>query len=145
MTLAECKCAVPKPKVRPGKADWCERCGYFIHPRWSCNSKTMGEFFDRLASALVTRDDTWARFRIDVEAREFAGRRRFGQSFQSRNNINEAMEEAADGALYACLDTLVARRAGDDEHSDLALAAALHFYRAYETLIHVAHRRRGEP
>ena len=143
--MRECECDAPNPYQTPAKAHACIKCGFLISPRWSCNDSTLRSFMDGMAAALPTRGDAYARFRIDIEAREFAGRRKFGQSFHKRNNISEAMEEACDGALYACLDTLAAKRRGDDEHTDLALDVALHFYRAYEALIRLHHKRGGNP
>lgn len=145
MALAECTCRYPRPRVNPGKHDFCVSCTFYINPAWSINDKTLRKFMDGLAAAMPVRGDDWQRFRIDVEAREFAGRKRFEQSFQGRNNIAEGLEEAADGALYCLLDTLVARRAGDEEHMDLALVAAMKFYEAYVALIRLHHKRNGSP
>ena len=141
-----CACKVPQPKVKPGKQDWCERCSLFIDPAIACNDMTVREFFDRLADAMPYRDATWDRFRIECEAREFAGRARFKQSFHGRQNLREAAEEAADGALYSMLDTLVVRREGrGDEDIDLALTVAHHFYRAYAASLHLREKRKGSP
>lgn len=84
----------------------------------------------------------WQNFRIHCEARELAGRSRFRHSLLARNNPREGMEEAADGALYAFFDTLVSRRALEDEELDVALTAAYHFAKGWEALSHL---HDGEP
>lgn len=101
---------------------------------------------DRLGSTLPVRGDAWQRFRAHVETRELAGRPVFRQVFLTRENLREAEEEAADLCLYACLDTLKARRAGlGDQDLDMALTVAHHAYKAYEGLIALRAKRRGAP
>ena len=144
--LKGCACKAPQPRVRPGRQDWCERCSLYIDPAIACNDATVREFFDRLADAMPVRGEAWDLFRMECEAREFAGRSRFRQSFHGRHNLREAAEEATDGALYCFLDTLVVRREGrGDEDIDLALTAAHHFYRAFEAAARLRAKRMGAP
>jgi hypothetical protein len=128
------------------KAHSCVKCGLHIAAEWSINDQTMREFFGRLSSAIPVKSEAWHLFRLECEERERAGRSRFGQSFHGRRNLREAAEEAADGALYCALDTLVVRREGrGDEDMDLALRAANYFYLAYEATLQLRAKRRGAP
>ena len=147
--MSECRCAEPKPNDRDPlnrrSADYCRICQRQISREWTSNDKTLGWFLDGLAACIPARGEEWQRFRIHCEARELAGRPRFKHQFLNRDNVAEGLEEAADGALYAHLDVLKAKRAGEDGDVDMALIAAHHFYEAYAALLHLRQRRNGAP
>lgn len=128
-----CTCRVPRPSPNPRSNDACVRCGRELDDAWRTSDETVSEFFDRLANAQVEDLES---FRLHCAQRELAGREEFGYVYLSRNNPVEAMEEAADGALYSYFDTLVARREGDDtpERESWAYLAASHFARAHYAL-----------
>lgn len=147
--LKDCRCDQPIPFAREERADTCVCCGYHISPDWTSNTRTLDAFLRGVEAAVfdddpVTNRDIWEAFRAHIEARELSGRPRFGNSFLSRDNIREGQEEAADLAMYACLDSLCEiRRNGKDDDTDLALTAAQKAYEAYEALAHLRHRRQG--
>lgn len=103
---------------------------------------TLTEFFNRLEDALFphTRKDQlpseWLAFRRQTEAREEIGREIFGDEYLRRNNAEEGLEEACDGALYSVLEVARTEQQGGDvdEAAQLALIAAHHFYEGYEAL-----------
>lgn len=116
--LAQCDCPVPKESAR-----WklhCRACAGYIDPSWTSNDETFAEFFDQL-KALPGVDAT---FIEHCRRRELAGRPEFGNSFLARENCLEALEEAADLALYSNLHLLKCRREGKREEVELALEAA---------------------
>ncbi len=149
MTLRECACKVPEPHTDPRKAHACVRCGFVLGPAWTSSNETVAAFFDSLARTFPSWPHVppwFENFRLHCEAREFAGRKTFRQTFHARDNAAEGFEEAADGALYALFDSLKTRRAeGDDPDLDLALTAAYHFGLAYKALEDRRHKRRGAP
>ena len=95
------------------------------------------EFFDRLEESMFSLADLTADpadqsaelkdflvFRAQCEAREKAGRDRWGDEYLTRDNCIEATEEAADLANYAMFDILQARTFGEEEDWNIALTAA---------------------
>jgi len=123
-----------------------------MRSEWESNNETVTEFFDRLEEATLPRrgpapDAGWnipawfERFRLHCEVRELAGRKTFGNTFHNRDNCREAQEEAADAALYSFFQTLVSRRAAQDENYELALTAAFHAAKLHEALDNLRSRR----
>ena len=142
--LRECECPQPEPMVN--KPSTCVRCGYHLPERWTTNDESVGQFFDRLEESFTAPPPSFEKFRAHVLAREKAGRPTFRQSFLARQNIEEGLEEAADLALYSCLDHLVTiRREGEDRDFDAALTAAYHACLAYAALDRLNHKRHGTP
>jgi hypothetical protein len=144
-----CACSTPHPQYvtenRPRGDQFCA-CGGYIDPEWTSNNQTTGRFYNRLASAVPVPGEEYQVFRIDAEARELAGRERFGLSFLGRDNLPEAREEAADGANYFFFDHLQqVRREGVDDDFDLVLIGAHHFYLAHKTARALRARRAGAP
>lgn len=103
----------------------------------------MREFYDRLEEGPPI--ETFEVFRRHCLEREMAGRPKFGHSFHAKDNIAEALEEASDGANYCAFDVLKAARAADHDDIDLALTAAWHFAKAYDSLLHLRAKRHGAP
>lgn len=144
--LRECRCSVPVRYPQPSFPNTCVRCGFHISPLWTSNDLTVGDFFNRLATVFPTKPPQWFHaFRSQCEARERAGRTRFGHSFLSRDNIEEAIEEAADLAIYAHLHILRACREQREDHRDLAMTAALKAAEAYHALTELRARETGAP
>ena len=150
--MKECDCEAPNPYPAPHKAHTCVKCLGWINPAWTSNDKTMGAFLSSLARILdldpevapSANNEAWQRFRAHCEGREFAGRKTFIHSFHARNNIWEAMEEAADGLNYLAFQSLVDLRAGKEgADRDLLLTAAYHFYLAYEAMVRIRSLRHG--
>lgn len=140
-----CQCPKPTRKVKPGKQDWCERCGSYIDPEWVSSDATLNAFFDRLRES-VSEPAPWLEpLRQFCQARERAGRDEFGFAYLDRDNPREAIEEAADGANYAFFEVLRNRRKGEDEQIDVALLAAYHFGKAYHALDEMRRKEHGVP
>jgi|GEM_PF-2067620 len=131
--MRDCRCEIPIESPNPRREGSCVRCGFAINEAWSSNNKTVAEFFGRLKEA-VPFDPAIDPLIAEARRRELGGRRRFGNSFHGRENWREGCEEAADGALYAMLQTLVNRRKGESQEIALALTAAHHFAKAHEAL-----------
>lgn len=141
-----CKCETPRDSVDPRRAGWCARCLRRLNPEWLSTDKTVREFFDSLQRALPSHDSEWQAFRQMCETRERVGRKEYGLEYFKRNNLNEAMEEASDLALYPFLDSLVAikdGRAGEDY--DLVLEIAFHAFQAYRKILRLQHKRHHCP
>jgi hypothetical protein len=139
-----CRCDEPKCKTNPRHLKTCNKCGRNVSPTWDCTDENFNEFFDRLREALpgaIELDD----FRKACADRERRGRHIFGHSYLVRDNIEEAVEEAADGANYAYFETLKNRRLGREDQIALALTAAQKFYEAYEALQLLRIKERGAP
>jgi hypothetical protein len=120
-----------------------------LDPEWVSSDRTIGKLFDRLAEALPPGEadsDEFYAFRAQCEAREKAGRNTFGFRYLNRSNTTEALEEAADFALYLMLDSLrEVRDNGSEEDMDLVLIGARHAYKAHATARHLRARRHGAP
>lgn len=146
---AECRCALPVEYPNPTKQGVCVKCDRWLNPEWLSSDATLSAFFRRLSEALPpgeAESDSWCAFRAQCEAREYAGRDKFGMEYLVRSNTTEALEETADLALYAFLDSLKQRRdQGSDEDFDLVLMGAFHAYKAHETMRHLRSRRHGAP
>lgn len=143
--LRECPCPVPEPHPNPRKGATCVRCGYVLGPTWASGDATLAEFLDRFEDTFPVVPDWWHDVRLHVEARERAGRKQFRQTFLGRNNLHECREEIIDGILYVWLDTLVGRRAGADEETDVVLEIVNHFAQAYRGLAQLKAKHHGAP
>lgn len=143
--MRECECEAPVESDNPRRSGTCVKCAHRLSPRWSPNDETVRDFLDRLSEAYPATPAWFERFRGLCEARERHGRVHFGYAYLDRDNVAEGAEEAADGVLYALLDTLRAKREGEDENIDLALTAAWHFAEAYQTLLCLRAKRGGDP
>jgi hypothetical protein len=151
--LRDCTCLIPHDSPNPRHEGACASCGFRIPPEWT--SREVRPFLDRLGDAIPGAvnpktgkpSPTWAAFRRVCERREEDGRLVFGEaSIHSRDNISEALEEAADGANYAAFDHIVTRhREGQDGDIDLALTVAQKFYEAYEALVMLDAKRHHAP
>ncbi len=138
--MTGCECEVPKdkedhqhPHRRPKS---CVKCGKIIPEEWTSNDTTFEEFFQRLEEIYPGGPPSWfAVFKGICRARELRGREVFGHSHLARDNPGEAIEEAADGLLYAFFDILDSRRHREEEEWALALTAAHHFAQAYHALM----------
>lgn len=143
MTLRECQCPVPEPKLN--KPHVCVRCASSLDVDWVCNGKTLSEFMDRLEDSIPKLDRTnWQMFRLHVEAREAAGRSTFRQTFLGKDMGANGREEEADSCMYAFMRSLQRLREGKDQNWDLILKWAHHSYIAYETTIELHHREQGQ-
>ena len=138
-----CRCDLPRPKTDPRFPDTCRACGYPIPEEWG--SASISRFLDRLEATYPVLPDRFQRFRIECESRELAGRTKFGTlSHHGKNNIREAIEEAADGFNYCAFEHIVhMRQEGRDDDVDLVLVAARHFADACEALHRLKERRAG--
>lgn len=145
MSLRDCQCPKPVPITAPAKSHTCNRCGYWINPRWSSNDSTVSAFFNRLAESIPVAEWWVSPFVEHCMQRELAGRDKFGFEYLVRDNPAEGLEEAADLALYSHLDVLKAKRAGNEDDIDAALQAAYHAGKAYEALLRLREKRHGAP
>lgn len=144
--LRWCACPVPEPHGSPEKPPFCVRCSFPLNPVWTSNDTNMSEFFDRLRDSFPGKAPDWFDgFRSQCMARERAGRTTFRMGYLGRDNTDEGCEEAADGALYAYLDLLKARRAGLPEEWDLVLTAAWHAAQLHHTMRRLREKRAGSP
>lgn len=141
-------CLCPEPLVSPNPRDsGCGKCGRRLDSTWTSNDRTMAEFFDRLASRWPPGDEPpeFPIFRRHCLSRERAGRETFGLRFLSRNNPQEAREEAADLANYCAFDLLSSIRKGEELEEDEALTAAWHVFQAYCSLLQLERKHHGSP
>lgn len=132
--MTECECPVPADHAdaHPGFRDgWCRVCGGKLSDSWVATSDGLMEFLE------LARADY--RSAAHCHTRELAGRAEFGFAYLSRNNPEEAQEEAADGQIYCYLEVLKDRRAGETDIDFDLLDAASHFALAHQAL----QRRRG--
>lgn len=139
MTLRTCKC--PRPNPKPQKKDTCVQCGSHIPKEWG-EVKT---FYDDLEEAIPDSGQAFSVFRTICEAREAAGRDHFGYRFLDRDNVEDAFEEAADGANYAAFEVRRLRRKGMDDQYDAALSAAYHFFQAFKAMNRLREKEHGRP
>jgi len=140
MTLRTCRCARPNPK--PQKPNFCVQCGCHIPREWG----EIKSFYDDLAEATPDGGGSaFQVFRAICEAREAAGRDHFGYRFLDRDNVEDAFEEAADGANYAAFEVRRLRRAGMDDQYDAALSAAWHFFQAFKAMNRLREKEHGRP
>jgi hypothetical protein len=120
----------------------CVKCGSHIPSQWG----EVKSFYDDLAEAIPDGGDVaFQVFRTICEAREEAGRDHFGYRFLDRDNVEDAFEEAADGANYAAFEVRRLRRAGMDDQYDAALSAAWHFFQAFKAMNRLREKERGQP
>lgn len=68
------------------------------------------------------------------ENRERFGRDRYGLAYLTKDGPREAMEEAADLAIYCYLHLLRAKRDGTPQEKEKALEAATHAAKAWSVL-----------
>ena len=134
-----CECPEPLERLNrfnpsdPVKS--CMKCGRIISREWTSNDDTLAEFFDRLKECWPADPPRWfASFRRSCEVRERRGRVEYKHRHLSQDNAVEAMEEAADGALYAFFCILQDRREGSEEEWITALTAAKYFAEAYHQM-----------
>jgi hypothetical protein len=139
-----CVCAEPRDNINPRFPGTCVKCSKkIVEPEYDSSDATLGAFFDRLAESsfpayTATRErrhlPKWfLDFHRTCSGRERMGRKKFGHTYLRRNNPAEAMEEAADLAIYLFQETLRRRRLGEDEEADIALTGALHAAKGFET------------
>lgn len=128
-----CQCEVPNEDYDPRRVRICVRCSCYIPKDWTLGNQTISEFFERLEAAMPESASDWfTEFRIHVEARELAGRKKFGYGHLNRDNARESQEELADAAIYFLCCILDQRRVGDHEEWELALTATKHAALAYQ-------------
>lgn len=143
--MTYCKCAEPRETLNPRKRGSCVKCGKQFDPAWVSSDDHVRVFFNRLSSCRYL-EESFPAFRQMCERRELAGRETFGFRYLDRDNLTEAMEEAADLALYPYLDWLQAAREGrPDEDFDLVLTIAYHASLAFDAAVRLQHKRGGEP
>jgi hypothetical protein len=143
-----CSCKEPREHANPRRKGWCARCQKQIRPEVLSTATTLEEFFDRLRWALFPKGEPSARFehfRSLCEAREGQGRESFGLSYLTRENEQEAAEEASDLSMYMHLALLQARQRGEEEEWSTALEAAHHAFLAYDFAMQHQAKRRGTP
>lgn len=139
-------CACPKPTEHPNPrcSDTCVKCGRALEGDWLATSESMGELHDLLLEGRPIHD--YAGFRQHAEAREFAGRTKFGLAYLSKDNCADGLEEAADGGNYSFFEIHKARREGEDpDITALCLDAAYHFAQAHASLRQAMASRAGAP
>lgn len=141
----ECDCKQPEPHVKPGKQNWCVKCGGYLADHWRSSNANVAQFFNRLSDCQNV-EGTFPAFRAQCERRELAGRSTFRYKYLSRDNIADGFEEACDLALYPYLDALKAQREGlGDEDIDLCLQVAFYAAMAYDTLARLRAKRDHAP
>jgi hypothetical protein len=139
-----CACPQPVASPNPRHNGDCVRCGRAIGGTWLATSESMGELHDLLLAGKPIPD--YQAFRDHCEARELAGRPKFGLQYLDRNNAKDGLEEAADGGNYSFFDIHQLRRDGFDE--DVVawdLNAAYHFAMAHHCLRQSLAARDGTP
>lgn len=140
--MRECACPVPEPTTDLNGSPKCTRCGFALSTEWVSSDDKLDEFFEQLA--LWADNPSLEQFRALCFAREKSGRHTFKLRYLGRDNVAEAMEEAADGAMYPYLETLKNRRAGLPEMDDVDLYHAAHsFALAYLHLARYRQRQLG--
>lgn len=140
--MRQCNCEQPEPK--PQNHSVCVKCSYVLPDTWG--DEGVKEFYDALEAAHAGGPPpSFAYFRLEAEARERAGRRRFRFSFLQRDNIRDAFEEFSDGANYLLFRVWQNRRNGRDDQMDLALSAAYHAAKAYHFAAMMRDDERGRP
>lgn len=105
------------------------------------------EFYDRVEVAFgPSLPLSYPAFRETCESRERDGRPHFGLRYLGRDNIEDALEELADGANYAMFDVQKAEREnGERRDEELAYALAMKCAEAYELALALRAKRRGSP
>jgi hypothetical protein len=104
----------------------------------------MGALHDLLIAGRPIPD--YQAIRDHAEAREFAGREKFGMRYLSRDNCSEALEEAADGLNYVWFEEHRLRRtAPDPDVSAWLMNAAYFFSMAHQALRQAMAAREGSP
>ena len=139
-----CTCEVPLDSPNPRNVS-CNRCGLPIDPDCRCDERTIGQFYDRLQSALFRGKPSasFLRFRALAEEREQEGRERYGLAYLGKRNELEAQEEGADLANYLAFAIFQARQRGEDEEWSTALEAARHAFLACEFAMRHEAKRKG--
>jgi hypothetical protein len=127
----------------------CAACGKKLG-EWSPTSGRVDVFLDKVEE-YVQQGANWAVpaipfFRDHVHRREQAGRKTFDHRFLTRDNTAEALEEAVDLALYACLEELRLLREGCEEDvQPFLLLAAFHAAQSYAACQQAIATRAGSP
>jgi hypothetical protein len=104
-----------------------------LNPEWLSSSEGLNAFLQLAGADYLTA--------AHCIQRERAGREEFGLAYLTRDNPAEAMEEAADGCIYAFLQVLCDVREGESEVDFDLLDAALHFSLAHQAMTRRRARR----
>lgn len=148
-----CSCTPPHPgPERPGHSSHksCLTCGRKIDERLLEPSPFISDFFGHVEASIPSvegePEQTWQAFRRHCELREQAGRPTFGYRFTAKDNAAEALEEAADLALYMALEQLKLLYLGNEEEVPaVAYEAVRHAYLAYRCACDVRAKVHGSP
>ena len=140
--VARCRCPDPRRSPNPRKEGTCLRCDHKIES----GPKLVSSHLDRLAESLyhygpdgaLLTDDSFDAFRRLVENRVQMGEELYGDEFRTKDDIIEALEEAADLTAYSAWST-------NGRDRDLSLTAAYHAFRAAEALWRLRGKQRGAP
>jgi hypothetical protein len=126
--MSHCRCQSPRLNER--RPEYCRTCGVRLNPRWLSNDETLAAFQTEVARLPGVTPGIL----IDSHRRERAGRVEFGLRYLGRDNDAEALEEYADGLIYAHLSRLNDIRAGIEELDPDLLDAAHHAALAYAAI-----------
>lgn len=153
-------CSKPRESVNPRKKGSCLSCGRMFDPKWIVSDRTMSDIFDRLARSMqygeaIEKDpvtghdaltDDFLSFWAECQARERAGREKFGLTYLVRDNETEALEEFTDGANYLAFSSLQAVRSeSDDDEIDLVMTAMYHAFKGHQAARRLRAKRHGHP
>jgi len=129
-----CNCNVPRPGTptenRPHQDTVCRVCGKWISPGVVSSDENFQGFFSWLLE-LPGIDQNFVPY---CREREKQGREQYGLAYLAKDGPREAMEEAADLAIYCYLHLLKAKRDGTPQETEKALQAATHAAKAWSVL-----------
>lgn len=133
--MTPCRCDIPQ---QDGDRLFCRTCQQPISETWASTDSNIKAFFDEL-SEVPGIDPAFVRVCID---REKEGRSEYGMRYlgSNRSNPMEAVEEAADLAIYSYLHLLKCERDGTPEKREYAITAAYHAAMAYSALMSLRNR-----
>ena len=150
--LRTCQCEKPHRSSNPRSEGTCAQCGYPFGAEWDQTTANFNAFWERIESSyagwqfpLYEPPDEQQTLRLQTQHRELAGRKQFGYSYLSRDNLREAREEIADCLMYLYLDTLRCEREGADPEWDVVLSIADDLLSAYGKFDQLRHKHRGAP
>ena len=136
--MSFCRCEHPRQNDR--RPEYCRKCGVRFDPRTLCSDENLAAFFARL----VELPGVEAKVLLQAQQRERAGRGEFGMKYLGRDNDAEALEEYADGLIYAHLSHLNDVRDGATEIDPNLIEAAHHAALAYAAIERRMQRRRKQ-
>lgn len=122
--MVGCQCPVPVEKS--WQAGSCRQCGKLIPREIVATTEKLQAFFDRAQIPANLADG--------CHAREQVGRKHFGLEYLGRDNVQEFLEEMADGVNYLAFQTLCDIRGGAAESDPALIEAAYYLGEAFKAV-----------